>query len=150
MKKFIALYGAGSRGKSTTLKMVYKFLDASFELLPEKNVRPDEWGTYLLKDRYDIRVIFAVNGVRVGLESQGDPNSRLEESLQFFCDNKCRLIVCPTRTWGSTVDCVKKLENDFQVEWIKKTFSDDEQGQESCNKADAKKIIKLIKSFVSI
>lgn len=147
MKKIIALYGAGNRGKSTTLKMVYQSLSRSFELLPEKNVRPDEHGAYCLNERYDIRVIFIVNGVRVGLESQGDPNSRLEDSLHFFRDNKCRLIVCPTRTWGGTVKCVERLKPEFEVEWMKKTVADDESSQAVCNKADATKLIRLIKAF---
>jgi hypothetical protein len=147
MKKVIALYGAGNRGKSTTLKMVYRSLETSFEVLSKENVRPDKHGTYRLNERYDVRVIFIVNGARVGLESQGDPNSRLEDSLKFFRDNMCRLIVCPTRTWGGTVDCVNRMKPEFEIEWIKKSVADDESSEPAYNKKDASMILKLIREF---
>jgi hypothetical protein len=148
MKKVIAFYGASNRGKSATLKMVYQSLSKSFDLLPEKSIIPDKHGTHLLNELHDIRAIFMMNGVRVGIESQGDPNSRLEDSLRFFQNNKCRIIVCPTRTRGGTVKCVERLKPEFEVEWTKKTVADDASSQTSCNKADATKITKLIKVFV--
>lgn len=145
MKKIIALYGPGNSGKSTTLKMVFRSLEVSFEKLEESEVQADRRGKYFLDERYDVRAIFVVNGVRVGLESQGDPNSRLEDSLQFFRDNACTLIVCPTRTRGKTVDCVSRLKPDFEVEWIEKLVTNGASSETACNKADAAKIEKMIK-----
>lgn len=147
MKKIIALYGAGNRGKSTTLKMVYKSLRASFELMPEKDVQSDKHGKFFLEESSDVRAIFIVNGTRVGLESQGDPNRRLEESLPFFKKNGCDVIACTSRSRGMTVEWIRKLEPEYEVEWIKKTVADNESAEVSCNKRDADKIMRIIKDL---
>ena len=57
----------------------------------------------------------------VGIETQGDPNSRLGESLELFKKAKCSIIICATRTRRGTVTAVENLQPEFKVVWHHKT-----------------------------
>lgn len=85
-----------------------------------------------------------VNRNIIGIESQGDPGSRLKVSLDIFVKMDCDIILCVTRTKESTVDFVKELEPEYKINWIKKQdFSND---YEQKNKELASTIIsKLLK-----
>lgn len=147
MKKIVALRGAGNRGKSTTLKIVYEYLLKSFSLLPEDRVAPGGRGMYRQDMRSDVRAIFVVNGKRVGIESQGDPKSRLKDSLDFFQRKRCDLIICATRTRGDTTDLVQALVPPYFVEWIAKSVALDEGSQRQCNRRDAETVMSSIRSL---
>ena len=74
MKTIIALKGRANSGKSSTVKKTYQILQ---DLYPNALCN-------VLKDGADIKIIMTINGIKVGIESQGDPDSRLKESLQDF------------------------------------------------------------------
>jgi len=64
----------------------------------------------------DVRVVLTINGLKIGIESQGDPNG-LKESLDFFVRIGCDVIVCATKTGGATVSAVNALQG-FDVHWL--------------------------------
>lgn len=81
MRKIIALWGAKNVGKSTVISKVYNLLLA---LYPDAEV---EEGYRI--NKFDIKVVFTINGVKIGIESQGDPGGRLPDSLQEFVKKGC-------------------------------------------------------------
>ena len=50
----------------------------------------------LIPHTIDVKAIMDINGHKVGIESQGDPNGRLKESLSDFVKAKCSIIICAT------------------------------------------------------
>ena len=40
--------------------------------------------------------------------------------MDIFVKVNCDIILCATRTKGTTVDFVKELEPEYKIEWIKK------------------------------
>jgi len=86
-KLVIANRGAGYIGKSSSVRSVYQLLkDNGHKLLVE------EW------QGKDIKAIFEINGVKVGIESQGDPDSQMEPTMEAFVDAGCEIIVTACRT----------------------------------------------------
>ena len=75
MKKIIALRGVKDVGKSSTLRKTYELLKKKYP-----NCQCVEHHI----DRVDIKVVITINGVKIGIESQGDPNSRLLVSLNIL------------------------------------------------------------------
>ena len=70
-KLVIANRGAGGIGKSTSVKAVYYLLKSKgYQLISETWQYEEEIG--------DIKAIFDINGVKVGIESQGDPGYDME------------------------------------------------------------------------
>src|SRR5438270_370149 len=92
MKKVIALRGISSKGKSQTIRQAYDLLVAKY---PQARVEhlAKSWGI-------DIKVVLTINGVKIGIESRGDPSNRLPESLTEFAEMGCEVIICATRTRG--------------------------------------------------
>jgi len=88
-------------------------------------------------DTYDITKIITVNGIKIGIESQGDPNSNLFTSLALFDKEKCDLIICATRTKGNTVNEVMKYESNsgYDVIWLSNLFSGQKDKDELNNKS---------------
>ena len=132
MKKIIALKGAGQRGKTSTIKIVYaNFLEKYAKII---DYFPSE---------HDIKILMQdVNGLKIGIESGGDPNSRLKDSLKDFHKAGCDIIFCATRTSGMTVDWVDAYSKQYEIVYFEQTAVEgNEKQQEKSNKAMAQKLI---------
>ena len=131
MKKIIALRGVANRGKSCTLKKVYRQLREEY---PHCEIE-------CLIDRADIRAVLTINDVKIGIESQGDPSSRLFKSLELFVRIKCQIIICATRSRGETVDAVNNLKDTYEILWLEQVEKSSEIMREERNHAMAQEII---------
>jgi hypothetical protein len=95
MSDIFALQGRGNCGKTKTLVKVFEMLHAKY---PSAQVRD------FFPNSPDKKVIMTgVRGKKIGIESQGDPNSRLKQSLIDFDKAGCDIIFCAVRTSGMTV-----------------------------------------------
>ena len=110
MKTVIALWGPHNAGKSATINTVYEHLRAKYPKAPVTHETIN----------HDVRAILTINGHRIGLESQGDPASRMFTSISMFAREECDIIVCATRTRGHTVKAIEDLEPKYKVTWIEK------------------------------
>jgi len=95
-------------------------------------------------------VVLTINGVKIRIESQGDPGSRLEESLLLFVKIKCTVVVCATRTRGQTVNAVEKLQPDYEVIWIEQDVRLIESEQEPSNKAMAQRLVEEVERAIDV
>lgn len=130
--RLIALSGPGNTGKTTTLKSVIE----AFEKSPRAMV------TRLIS-RVDVRAIIEIGDLKIGIETQGDPGSRLGESLELFRNEGCHVIICATRTRGRTVTLVQRCEPAYDVIWIVKLFLRTEVERNQDNRKVASKIVAL-------
>ena len=114
MSDIYALQGRGNSGKSDTIDKVFTELVRKY---PSASVQLLSPGTR------DINAILTnVKGHKVGIESQGDPGSRLQQSLQTFANANCTIIICATRTSGMTVSWVNSLSPAYVVHFIPQVF----------------------------
>lgn len=106
MQKIVfANCGAGNQGKSSSVKEVYNLLNSKYK-------------AKLLIGGVDVKATIQINGFLVGIESQGDPNSRMFQSLKDFVNMGCDIIVCACRSSGSTRKKVESLANlGYQIVW---------------------------------
>ena|SRR5690349_19652351 len=111
MKNLIVVRGVANTGKSESIKIAYQMFKTAY---PRAKIQELFVGV-------DITIIITINGVKVGIESQGDPSSKLFRSLKHFVRTDCQLIICATRTRGGTVDAVNALSRKYEVNWIDKT-----------------------------
>ncbi|MFY9085393.1 hypothetical protein [Aliarcobacter cryaerophilus] len=131
------LRGRARIGKTTTIKKVR-------ELLLQKSGVKEYKVEFEILNRVDIRVVLDINGVLVGIETQGDPSSRLEESIELFIKAKCKIIVCASRTSGMTVDWINKYSKAFNIEWIEKKNAENDSERENLNNKKAEEIVEKI------
>ncbi len=139
MKNIIGLYGSSNKGKSETIRLVYGKLCNMF---PDYTFHPDF--IQVIPENGDICIVIIINGIIIGIESQGDPNSRIFKSLPIFAKLNCDIILCATRTRGGTVEEVKKLSNDYEINWIEKNGEQDNKKHKINNEKIATEILDLL------
>jgi hypothetical protein len=109
----IANRGCGGLGKSSAVRSLFYLLKREgYELEQEEWQGWEEYG--------DIKAIFLINGVKVGIESQGDPDSKMEGTIDEFIERGCEIIVTACRTKGSTFIKVRDYlgkELGFDIIW---------------------------------
>ena len=111
-KLVIANRGTRNTGKTSSIKEVYY-------LLKSKGYRPllEEWQ---YEEGRDIKAIFDVNGVKVGIESQGDQGYDMETTMDAFIEAGCEIIVTACWMQGNTYRKVYKNmgeDLDYDIIW---------------------------------
>lgn len=123
-KIVIANSGHGRQGKSTSIKALFKVLSDKY---------PD--GTNIIKNQGDILATIRIGDILVGIESQGDPNSRMFDSLTMLREMGCNIIICACRTSGATLDKIKELHTKYGYEliFVPNPRTDNEELYSLCN-----------------
>lgn len=138
MKKTVfANWGTARQGKSSTVKNVAQLVLKSY---PAATIDPA-----IIDFSTDIQVVITIGKIKVGIESQGDPNSRLFASLKHFIKMGCDIIVCSTRTSGATVDAINELysKHGYENVWVT-NYRSNEKNQDILNDIFAQHIFELI------
>jgi len=141
-KTIFALKGRAKVGKTSTIKIIYDLFKNNYEsatfneIIFNTDIDPD------------IKVIIAIDGIKIGIESQGDPYGRLKDSLTDFVENGCQIIICASRTKGMTKNWIEYYSNHFKIEWIKKQISQNKENQNRDNQAQANKIFEEVKNLI--
>ena len=140
MKKLvIANRGTGDIGKSSAIITVY-------QLLKDKGCKVIEE----LWQGDDIKAIFDVNDLKVGISSQGDPNSSMEPNMESFVETGCDIIVTACRMKGDTYRKVTDYlgkENGYDIIWYGHYVYQvlgAEEIQKTFNRSYAEQVVKLI------
>ena len=145
MKKLIALIGSDNTGKNVAVRFAFEKL---------KRGRPAIEEEFWIGS--DITAIMNFDGVRVGIATNGEPNTgvekeiRLRETLRLFRKAGCQLIICTTRTRGKTVERVEKFSNNngYGVTWIEKSRFSGGDHQRSSTESKAEEVVSTVKAFV--
>lgn len=118
MSKIFALKGKGNSGKTETINQVFLILQNKYSTAQATHFKPN------LKDVEAI-IDIPLNGkiIKVGIESQGDPNSRLNTSLIDFVSSNCDIIICATRSSGMTVNWVNNYSSTHQITVIQQIYT---------------------------
>lgn len=136
----IAIYGSSSQGKSETVRETANLLLSAY---PNHTLQAIYTGA-------DITYIVETNGIKIGIESQGDPNSRMFQSLKIFVDKGCDIIICSCRSRGATADTAEDLHRSHKYEIIWSTNHRSwHKNQIQFNQIAASEILELIKLIMN-
>ncbi|MFA5203473.1 MAG: hypothetical protein WC708_03630 [Lentisphaeria bacterium] len=132
-KRIFTIIGIAKTGKTETIRRVYGMIKKCHRIDKKEHVI----GSSCINDRGDFRRVITIDGVKIGIESQGDPGnrSRIFESLKLFSRIKCDIIVCATRTRGKTLDAVRSYQATYD---IKTRTSERIDGNDKRNMASVK------------
>ncbi len=134
MANIFALQGSSNSGKSSTL----------IQLLTDIITKYPSATTQYFYRTGDIKVILSgINGLIVGLESQGDPHSRLQQSLSDFRTAGCDIIFCACRTRGMTVNWIKAMSPPDRIQFIHQARTSTQAGQQAANTAMSSRLMHL-------
>lgn len=143
MRTIIAIWHSKDKGKTETIRRIANNL---MELFPELIPVFAEPAEVPLEG--DFRLVIEINGIIIGLESQGDPKTglrgRLEELVQSY---NCDIIFCTTRTRGETVRAVDNIANNFGYNAIWTSTYQTANNHQQMNDLKARHLINLIQEL---
>ena len=108
-KTIIANYGDPNLGKTKSVIMAYEKLQQVAE-------KEDVLYTPVQLNG-DICVILTINGIKVGVSSQGDPWSAQKSLLDELVEKGCQIILTACRYYGVTERNVESFMPDYRVYW---------------------------------
>lgn len=141
MKRLVLVnYGIREHGKSSSLKKIFNILATKY---------PTQ--VNLIKNDGDILATVVVNGIMVGVETQGDPNSRMFTTLEDLVNFGCQIIVCASRTNGATCDEVIRISNMLSADlvWTTNPRTSNETIRDFLNHSYAESIVNLIENRIN-
>lgn len=135
-KNVIAVWGQARQGKSDTIKKCVQEIQKQF---PNGSFN-------VLIGGADIKAIITIGKIIIGVESQGDPGSRQEQSLKEFATKyNCDIIICASRTSGKTVEAVDDMHNIYGYDIIWATnYISYEKNQGVLNQYSAEQTVELL------
>lgn len=150
-KTIITIYGRKNEGKSETIKNVCRLILETFTIAVPYPATIDYSS--------DILVTIQIGSVKIGMESQGDPNSRMlhADTIRKLADKTidpqlggCDIIICASRTSGDTVNKVDEIANIYNYHTLwKSSYYTPGLNTTILNRIAAEEIIQLIKSLIS-
>ena len=130
----IANSGKEKQGKSTSIREVFNQLSVLYP------------STVIIDDG-DIKATIMIGDVLVGIESQGDPYSRMQQSMDDFVAMGCNVIVAACRTKWGTYDKITELNttHSYDIIWAANDKTDiSSSHRDILNDRYAKRVILLI------
>lgn len=105
-------------------------------------------------DDNEIVAVLDYKGLRIGVESQGDPYGRQFETLKEMGRIGCNVIVCASRTKGGTCDFVHKIASrKYDLVWFSNFYFDDDEKNRSrlcaMHKHNARCIVDLVDGLIA-
>lgn len=143
MKSLIVNCGINRQGKSASVKYVYHILDKEYGHTP--------WRHEILDDKKDIRALFTIKGVKIGIESYGDKIGRMGKSMDLFVEEGCEIIVATCRTRFGTREKIADMEDNkgYTIIWTHSPRTLAKEYQDLFNKEWAQHIVKMIMLLVT-
>ncbi|MCF1958107.1 hypothetical protein L1K40_26395 [Escherichia coli] len=135
-KIMLGVFGASSRGKSSTLLFLIEKLkldENNFILINEEKTADTE------KDKI---AIFEKNGLKIGVSTAGDIRKIVKKEVEKLIKEECEIIITATRSKGKTTDIFNQLakEYEYKAQWFEKNTNAKEWSNEwLCKDSNLKK-----------
>lgn len=140
-KVIVGVWGASNRGKTETIILAYKILLKKYY----KNAIILDDGS----ESGDVKALLFVHGAKVGIESQGDSNSRQMQSVHDFVSIGCDVILTASRSWGMTAESISSHQYQYDIYWHYKQNVIDAELQHIDNETIARQLAGLVENFAS-
>lgn len=144
-KTILAVWNSGEKGKTESLRHFANLLLSTYPTFIPISPIPANIPT-----SNDFRLVVKINGVTIGIESQGDPKTNLKNRLKDLVKiHNCDIIVCTCRTRGETVAAVHNIHNTygFQRIWTSTYQIEDKMQHSLVNQLKGKHILELIQNL---
>jgi|SRR5690554_1506992 len=145
MNTLLSIQNSSNKGKTETLREFSKLL---LQLYSENITILSSNKTVPVSN--DFTIVVQIQDQIVGIISQGDPNTHLQEKLTSLYNNyKCNVIVCSSRTRGETVKAINNFSRLNNFKLIKSsTYQINLKSEHSIvNELKAKHLLELLQTL---
>lgn len=144
MKTIIAISNNGKTGKTESLRVLAKML---LENYPDVKKAGNKFVN--VPPNGDFRFVAEIKSKKIGIESEGNPDSLLKERLGDLTQLGCEIIFCTSRTRGETVKTIEEVakKNGFQVTWTSTYQAVNTEKHRFFNELKAKHLWELVEKM---
>lgn len=144
MKTILSVWNSSSKGKTETIRELAKLLLSTYPAFTP--VKPS---SVHIPKKGDFILVIDINGIIVGIVSQGDPGTGLKAKLEDLIDTyQCDIIICATRTRGDTVETVKKMAWQKKYDVIRtSTYQVSQDHRGLANQLKARHLLSLLQGL---
>jgi hypothetical protein len=147
MKKVIALEGPANSGKSETIRIVYEELTTRL-VRTRRHIR---FSVEANRKPKETAAVLTVNGIKIGLVSEGDTPETLSKSLLSLELQGCTIIVCASRPTAKCREAVDGLSRSgYEIERIDKKQEPNESDRDSANRKVAQDVVSKITDLLDL
>lgn len=102
----------------------------------------------------EVLTVLNYKGLRIGIESQGDPNGRQFNTLPELRKCNCNIIICASRTGGATCSLVVSTAGrKYDLIWFSNFYFDNKPKNmprhNSLNSFNARSVVSLIDELIA-
>ena len=142
-KTVIAIWHKANNGKTDTLRAFANLLLTTYPTHSLIFSKPTP-----IPATADFQLVVQINGKIIGIESQGDPNTGLNNKLiNLTSHHHCDIILCSTRTSGDTVKAVDYLCSQYGFDAIWTSTYQVTSNHRFANQTKAEHILDLLKKL---
>lgn len=146
-KTIICNRGTSDKGKSASVKRTRQLILDTF---PDATER-------IFVSNGDVKTIITIGELFIGIESEGDPNSRLTRERLVDFVPECQIILCTSRTKGEPFEVVREVArtNNYRLLWVtnhrnnnQSRSDENKQLNRELNQQSAESFLQLIQSII--
>lgn len=97
----------------------------------------------------ELTAVLKINGINVGISTHGDYPWEVKDSLKYFADKGCEVILIATRSKGGTKKAVESYKTTYDVYRIIKKGLENPKDQAACTRANQKVADELVAKTLS-
>ena len=118
MKLIIANRGGHDIGKTTSIRNAFNVLQAKYPMTTTV-YEPVGVSSFPIVGG-EVKATIKIGTTLVGIETQGDPGSRMQQSVDDFVAWGCEIILVACRNQGGTINKITNLESNhgYTVLWL--------------------------------
>lgn len=118
MKLIIANRGGHDIGKTTSIRNAFNVLQAKYPMTTTV-YEPVGVSSFPIVGG-EVKATIKIGTTLVGIETQGDPGSRMQQSVDDFVTWGCEIILVACRNQGGTINKITNLESNhgYTVLWL--------------------------------
>lgn len=136
MRKIIALYRSGDKGKTETLNYVIEIL---------RSITSEQPIPLLTPNHTDRKETFIFNNLKVSICTKGDNGYEIAQNEAYFNSQQCDIAITASRSRGSSPAEVKAMSHrsEAPIQWIRKSVAYNNI-EHHINMSDAHRVISNI------
>ncbi len=136
--KYVFLKGKANVGKTTALQLLIAYFR-------KRNANTEE--AIVDKEGYEYAVVLSYQGIKIGINTQGDIEEHITARHKWFTQNDCDICFGAMRTKGDTLNAVEKLKKENEVYVLHKLAIEANRFEKLTNDAQVQVMLEIFSAI---
>jgi len=136
LKTIVAITGNDGQGKVAVVNALVSEIRKKYPRARFHTVKSVDQSKHLI----------ITKGIAIGVEDLNDADERVTESLLYFVNEKCDVIICTVKNRAPFTSAVEALDEKYEIIWSS-NYSTNERNRKVLNNLYAQGIIKMLEQY---